>query len=476
MTSKLQTMWWNLWRQDAAHHKGLPFLSNAARAVHRGFRYAYNAAVRFYRTECLLKAGGLAYSAILSLVPLLLISFALFSAFEQTEEASEALTNGLADFLSGLFGDQSRDRIASLIRALQANSGNVQLLTVIVLTVTATSLFRSLEGAFERIWEVNKPRTLVASFKNFWIIITIGPLVLGFSIWAVNTAGVDAPGTFMAPLLVSTMGFFALFQWLPAVDVRFGPSMIAAVVAACIFEITKAGFAYYVQSFGINAMTLMYSVAPEGGAKAPAATAGTVAAAEATILQALWIIPLLFLGIYLSFVGFLYAAQLAYVLGTRHYQRPYRWFGDPLERISTDYPMYYAVSALRLIIDNHVRENRTTSEDELIELYEVRRLSGSVEMNEVLGAMCDSGILLGSDADPRRFTLAMPPKALTLAVVMDKLRLWQRTPQWAPDALRADMQRVDEALNGSSSSPLLRTPLGELVAVQPASKVEPAAE
>ncbi|MFT4513759.1 MAG: membrane protein [Planctomycetota bacterium] len=463
MTSKLQTLWLNLWQRDAAANPALPFVSNVGRAINRGFRYAYNSAVRFYRTECLLKAGGLAYSAILSLVPLLLISFALFSAFAQTGEASEALTNGLADFLSGLFGDNSRDRIASLIRALQANSGNVQLLTVIVLTVTATSLFRSLEGAFERIWEVNKPRTLVASFKNFWIIITIGPLVLGFSIWAVNTAGVDAPGTFMAPLLVSTIGFFALFQWLPAVDVRFAPSMIAAVVAACIFEVTKAGFAYYVQSFGINAMTLMYSVAPEPGAVAPAATAGTVAAAEATILQALWIIPLLFLGIYLSFVGFLYAAQLAYVLGTRHYQRPYRWFENPLERVSTDYPVYYAVSALKLIIDNHVRQNRATEEAELIDLYEVRRLSGFVEMNEVLGAMCQSGILLGSDTEPRKFTLAMPAEALTLTVVMDKLGLWQRTPQWAPDKLRADMERVDQALNGSSSSPYLRAPIGELV-------------
>lgn len=467
MTSKLQAAWQKLWQQDAAPNPGLPLLNNVGRAVHRGFRYAYNAAIRFYRTECLLKAGGLAYSAILSLVPLLLISFALFSAFEQTEEASEALTNGLADFFSGLFGDGSRDRIAGLIRALQANSGNVQLLTVIVLTVTATSLFRSLEGAFERIWEVNKPRTLVASFKNFWIIITIGPLVLGFSIWAVNTAGVDAPGTFMAPLLVSTMGFFALFQWLPAVDVRFGPSMIAAVVAACIFEVTKAGFAYYVQSFGINAMTLMYSVAPEVGVAVPAATAGTVAAAEATILQALWIIPLLFLGIYLSFVGFLYAAQVAYVLGTRHYQRPYRWFESPLDRVATDYPVYYAISALRLIIDNHVRGNRATEEHELIALYEVRRLSGLVEMHEMLGAMCQSGILLGSDTDPRKFTLAMPPEALTLAVVMDKLGLWQRTPQWAPDPLRADMELVDQALHGSSSSPLLRAPIGELLCKSP---------
>lgn len=464
MSSKLQAAWQTLWQRDAAHKAGLPVLHAVGRAVNRGFRYAYNAAVRFFRTECLLKAGGLAYSAILSLVPLLLISFALFSAFEQTEEASEALTNSLADFLSGLFGDGSRDRIASLIRALQANSGNVHLLTVIVLTVTATSLFRSLEGAFDRIWEVNKPRSLVASFKNFWIIITIGPLILGFSIWAINTAGVDAPGTFMAPLLVSTLGFFALFQWLPAVDVRFAPSMIAAVVAACIFEVTKAGFAYYVQSFGINAMTLMYRVAPEDGAAAPAASAGTVAAAEATILQALWIIPLFFLGIYLCFVGFLYAAQLAYVLGMRHYQRPYRWFESPLERLSTDYPVYYAVSALKLIIDNHVGENRATAEHELSALYDVQRLSGMAEMHEVLSALCESGILLGSEGDPRKFTLAMPADAVTLTVVMDKLGLWQRTPQWAPDALSGNMRRVAEALHGDAASPLLRAPIAELLA------------
>tara|TARA_R110002072_G_scaffold302990_1_gene490812 strand:+ start:40927 stop:42336 length:1410 start_codon:yes stop_codon:yes gene_type:complete len=460
-------MWHSVWRCDAAPDHSLVFASRVGRACNRSFRYAYNAAVRFYRTECLLKAGGLAYSAILSLVPLLLISFALFSAFAQTEDAAEALTNGLADFLSGIFGGDSKARIASLIHALQANSGNVQLLTVIVLTVTATSLFRSLEGAFERIWEVNKPRTLVQSFKNFWIIITIGPLVLGFSIWAVNTAGVDAPGTFMAPLLVSTMGFFALFQWVPSVDVRFGPSMIAAVVAACIFEVTKAGFAYYVQSFGMNAMTLMYSVAPEGGAVAPAASPGTVAAAEATILQALWIIPLFFLGIYLCFVGFLYAAQLAYVLGVRHYQRPYRWFSSPLDRVSTDYPIYYAISTLKLVIANQVGANRATDERELLELYQVDRLSGSTELNEVLRAMCESGILLGTDEWPRKFTVAMRREAVTLEAVMDKLRLWQRTPQWAPDALRADMTRVDQALTGPSSSPMLRVPLEQLVAEDP---------
>jgi hypothetical protein len=61
----------------------------------------------------------------------------------------------------------------------------------------------------------------------------------------------------------------------------------------------------------------------------------------------------------------------------------------------------------------------------------------------------------------------MPPEALTLAVVMDKLGLWQRTPQWAPDPLRADMELVDQALHGSSSSPLLRAPIGELLCKSP---------
>jgi membrane protein len=149
------------------------------------------------------------------------------------------------------------------------------------------------------IWRVTKKRRWRSAFPMYWMILTLGPLLMGGSLALssyIFSIQLFADETLLGiwntllrtvPLLFSIGAFCLLYLLVPNKSIRFLHGLSGAVVAALVFELGKRGFAFYVSSFP------SYQV----------------------IYGALAAIPILFLWVYLSWIVVLLGAEITAALG-----------------------------------------------------------------------------------------------------------------------------------------------------------------
>ena len=157
---------------------------------------------------------------------------------------------------------------------------------------------KTIDEALNAIWKVRKQRPLSKRILVYWALLTIGPLMLGASLWASSyitraqfglVAELGVLQNIIAtvlPLLTSIIGFTLLYYTVPNRVVHWRDAFIGGLTAAVVLELMKTGFAYYISNF--PSYTLIY---------------GTFAA-----------IPLFLLWIYLSWLVVLLGASIAAIL------------------------------------------------------------------------------------------------------------------------------------------------------------------
>ena len=154
------------------------------------------------------------------------------------------------------------------------------------LFVAALLLVSSIDKTFNNIWQVTKKRRAITSFSMYWMILTLGPLLVGASIaitsYIVSLVSLGIDDNFgitnqlfrLLPLLSSMAAFILLYMLVPNKPVPFKYAFIGALIAAILFEFAKKIFAEYLAAF-------------------PSYQA---------IYGALAIVPILFLWVYLSWL------------------------------------------------------------------------------------------------------------------------------------------------------------------------------
>ncbi|WP_419148171.1 virulence factor BrkB family protein [Pseudoalteromonas 'SMAR'] len=249
---------------------------------------------RHYSKRCaedqiMVNAGYLAYVTLLSLVPLIAVGVAIFSAFPGFEDARVAIEN----FIFTNFVPTSTDTIKEHISAFTGNANKMTAVGVSFLAVVALLLIRNVDATLNRIWRIEKKRPLMISFAIYWMVLTLGPVLLGASIGMtsyivslVSFADKGIPGFSGAilgvlPYLISMVGFVMLYTLVPNTSVSFRAAIPGAFFAALLFELTKKGFAMYISHFP------SYEV----------------------IYGALATVPILFVWVYLSWIVVLLGAE-----------------------------------------------------------------------------------------------------------------------------------------------------------------------
>ena len=178
----------------------------------------------------------------------------------------------------------------------------------------------TIDGALNTIWGVHRMRPLAQRLITYWAILSVGPILLGVSLsltsyLASAAAGlVTSPPPLMAaalgiaPLVLFTVAYSALYVYVPNRHVRWRDALAGAFLAALAFEAAKRGFAIYITRF--PTYTMIY---------------GALAA-----------LPLLLLWIYyiwiITLAGALLAASLPALYGRRwnRGEAPGDTFGDAL--------------------------------------------------------------------------------------------------------------------------------------------------
>lgn len=227
--------------------------------------YVVYAVRRFYADQGAQSAAALTYTTLLAMVPLLAIAFAIFSAFPAFEAIQDRLEALLFENLVPEVGFEVRSYIANFTK----NTTNLTAVGVVALGFSAVLLLATIEATFNRIWRVERNRTLVSRLLIFWTMLTLGPLLLAAS-FSLTTDVFSAihrftwDGSGLAPLemvsrdgivqrvfaaLIQTIAFTVMFMLVPARQVRPRDAFIGGAVSGIMLELLKWGFRAYLTAF-----------------------------------------------------------------------------------------------------------------------------------------------------------------------------------------------------------------------------------
>ena len=224
-------------------------------AWRKSLQFVTYVANRFLSDQCTVRAASLTYTTLLAIVPLLAISFAIFSAFP----AFDSLQMKVQLYIFENFVPQVGDTVLGYLEGFTKQTGKLTTVGIVFLVVTSVMLLLTISNAFDAIWRAKRERTLVGRLLVYWAVLTLAPLLLGASVslsgylfTAAQASGVEhytGSVSHLAgylPLLFQFAGFVVLYVVMPNSSVRLRDALIGGFTAALLFEILKKFFGFYV--------------------------------------------------------------------------------------------------------------------------------------------------------------------------------------------------------------------------------------
>ncbi len=243
--------------------------------------------------QLLMAASSLAYTTLLSIIPLLAVSFSIFKAFGGLDKLYATIEPLVLENLAEGASDEAIAQIHRFIGNIHA--GALGAGGLVGLIFTCMSLLFSAEKAIHRVWDTPMRRGWFHRISSYWLIITLGPLGLSFALGAGGSLGVQfaefLPGGTSSFILASAL-FFAIYKWVPQRPVHAAPAAISAAVTAVIWNLARFGYSLY------TAKVLTYS----------------------KIYGSLAAVPIILLWIYIMWVIVLVGTAFTATLQRRHEQ------------------------------------------------------------------------------------------------------------------------------------------------------------
>lgn len=212
---------------------------------------------RLFKEQIHVVAGYLAYVTLMSLVPLVVVMLSVMTAFPIFADIRLIIEN----FVYSNFVPAAGDVVQTHLTGFVSNASRMSAVAISFLFLFALLLISAIDSTLNRIWGVTTPRRKIISFSMYWMVLTLGPVLIGSSIAAtsyfaslVSLGEVDIAGFSkflfsLLPLMASVAAFVILYVVVPNCVVRVKHALAGAFVAAILFELAKKGFAIYIHKF-----------------------------------------------------------------------------------------------------------------------------------------------------------------------------------------------------------------------------------
>ncbi len=199
-------------------------------------------------------AGSLTFATLLSIVPLLAVSFALFTRWPVFSRFENAIKEYL---LGGLLPADISRTVLKYLNSFAANASGLTWFGSLFLLATAIAMLLTVENALNQMWQVRKNRPLLRRLGLYALMLAIGPPVLGLSLWAssyVLGMSMGLVGTLppslsfvlgLGPLMLGMATLTGLYYFVPNAKVRLGHAIVGGLIASAAFELGKRGFTTY---------------------------------------------------------------------------------------------------------------------------------------------------------------------------------------------------------------------------------------
>lgn len=213
---------------------------------------------RYVRDRCTRVAGALAFTTVLAIAPLTAVGFGMLSVFPVFQSWMAAVQ----EFIYGNFVPAAGDVVGRYLQQFATNAGRLTVWGSLFLFVTAVMLIATIEHAFNDIWHVRRQRKLVRRFMAYWVVITLGPVLMGLSLSITSyvsslplfapepaVRGISSAPLTVVPIVFEWATFLLLYTVVPNCPVRWRHALVGAIIATVLFEIAKRVFSAFVVSF-----------------------------------------------------------------------------------------------------------------------------------------------------------------------------------------------------------------------------------
>ncbi|MFO8011958.1 MAG: YihY/virulence factor BrkB family protein [Phycisphaerae bacterium] len=276
--------------------------------------------------------------------------------------------------------------------------GRVGPLSVMVLVWTALTLLTTMERSLNRIFEAPRARGFARRTLIYWSALTLGPLVIvaavrlgGGLVESVRNVPVLSwtlgPIGWIAPFVVGVLVVASLYTLMPNTRVSFRRALEGAVLAVPVWALARWAFALYVDRVGSQ-----------------------------SIYGAMGLIPLFLLWLNLSWLIFLFGAQVSHAAA--NVEQLMRADAERDMRLTAWHDLAAVVAVAQIQTD---RGGPATPADVAAALD-----CSQARAETLLGRLAKGGVLLRADAgdeakadgDTEQVALAVPPASLPVTRVL----------------------------------------------------------
>lgn len=350
-----------------------------------------------------LRAMSLVYTTLLSIVPVLAISFSVLKAFGVHSEIVKPL---LLQFLEplGAKGQEITGRIVGFVENM--NVGVLGSLGLVMLIYTVISVIQKIEASFNSIWRIKKARTLVRRISDYVSVVIIAPILMFSAIGLTATfmsntvvqkmLSIEPFGSvfyFIAgkiPYIMVCAAFTFLYIFIPNIKVKFKSALVGGLVAGILWETAGWAFASFV----------------------------VTSSKYAAIYSGFAILLMFMIWLYVSWLILLVGSQISF-----YHQYPY-FLEAKKESLHTSHRLREKLTFLvmYLIGYNFYHDKKPWKLDTLVSHFALPVAS----VQEVIDTLEKNSILVETSDDPPAYLPAKDLETITLRELLDAARMTNR--------------------------------------------------
>ena len=392
----------------------------------------------FWDIEATARAASLAYTTLLSLIPLLVVFSRILQ--EYFADAFPGFRFQIDTLLGAVLPYRSPE-ISKQLALFAENAGTASTLGAVIFIVIAFRLFLAVEGAVNQIWKVRSARGYRQKIIAFTMLFFWGPLLMGLSFTTTGMLersrwlGVLFEGGVIfaiVPIAVLFVGFTMLFWLVPSTRVKFTSAALGAFVTTGLFTFVRFLFGVYADWLMAGRLNVIY---------------GTVGLAIIFLIaiEVMWVVILL--GVEVSYV----------------WQNLYGVLRASVQQVEDEprFDLYFAIRGLVEIARRFDRREEAPSTYRLAEQFGTR----DSQMLRVLRKLEDAKLVTATGGEWIGFVPACDPDRISIEEVVTVMEGGLRLlpDLGSEDRERARIGELFRRLNESTAEALDRVSVGRLV-------------
>src|SRR5688572_21334615 len=391
----------------------------------------------FWMLEGTSRAASLAYTTLLSLIPLLVGFIGPIQRYLTDKPDYQSTIDNILNSVIPYRSQLISEHIARFVE----NAGAASIVGVIVFLIISFRLFLAVEGSVNHIWKVRSTRGYRSKIIAFTMLFFWGPLLMTLSFTTTKSlensrylrAVFRSEFVFqLFPIVVLFIAFTMLFWLVPSTRVKFSSAVVGAAITALLFSLVRWGFGIYADHLINGNFNYIYG-------------ALGLAIIFLVAIEVMWIIILL--GVEISYV----------------YQNLYGVLRATEQQIDDEprFDLYFALRALIEVTRRFERREDAPSSYRLAEQFGTT----DAQMLRVLRKLEDAKLVKETGGDWTGFVPGCDPDRITVEEVVTHVEGSVRVlPDLGPDdEERKAVGQLFTTLNACTAGALDRMTVGRLV-------------